>query len=519
MRTRTIVGLAFLLVCLFGVLIYPIPLLLIYNSPPCGALNFIQVNSTVVGVLEVDDGYNIVVDADLRFDERWLGLGDKAEIDNRDELDIMVGLDAHSGAEPRYAGTSSKSTISTISNQTIHWTGNVTVPHQGYYSVFVLVLYDKKNRIIGTTERICGGNIQYILMDGDNYIVMNDGGLDSPDYCAYATALRLLDDPSMNDTERIEYLVKYEMCQKRPITKNGQQTIPWNIEYINATEAWKISKGSGVQIAIIDTGIDYDHPELKNRVVYGISFVDSTAGSTIPIDYKDSDGHGTLVAGIIAAEDNQIGVVGVAPYSELYAVKVMDNRHSGKVEDLIRGIDWAIKGPDGIEGNDDDADIIHLSLSLDSPSSELENIINYAVQSNSVVVASSGNFDVSVEYPAAYDPVIAVATVDDHGEMYSLSAGPQMDVSAPGVNITSTYLDRSYETFSGGSLAAPHVSGVIALMLSKNHNLTPSDVRTILADSADDIPPLGYDYRSGYGKVNALKALETMVKEVNRYQG
>jgi len=224
MRTRTIIGILVLIFCLFGVLIYPIPLLLIYNSPPCGALNFIQVNSTIADVSKVDDGYNIVVDADLWFDEHWLG--DRAQIDNRDELDIMVGLDAHSGAEPRYVGTSSKSTISTICNQTIHWTGNVTVPHQGYYSVYVFVLYDKQNRIIGTTERTCGGDIHYILMDGDNYIVIDDGGLDSPDYFAYTTTLRLLRDPSMEDTERIEYLVKYEMCQKRPITKNGQEIIP-----------------------------------------------------------------------------------------------------------------------------------------------------------------------------------------------------------------------------------------------------------------------------------------------------
>jgi len=462
-------GMVVFLIYLFATFIFPVPLLYgesplsPYNSPPYRALNFMQVDSTVVDVFKADDGYNIVVDADLTY--TGLGIGeDRAEIDDKDELDITIKLEAYSEPGPRYpiyAGTVSKLTISTINNQTVHWAGNVTVPHQGDWGVNVFVMYDKKNRIVGTTEIICG----------EGHHIIHVG---------------------------------------------GQQTIPWNIEYINATETWKISKGSGVQIAVIDTGIDYNHPELKNRVVYGISFVDSTAGSTIPIDYKDLDGHGTLVAGIIAAEDNQIGVVGVAPYSELYAVKVMDNRHSGKVEDLIRGIDWAIKGPDGIEGNDDDADIIHLSLSLDSPSSELENIINYAVQSNSVVVASSGNFDVSVEYPAAYDPVIAVATMNDHGAMYSLSTGPQIDVSAPGVNITSTYLDGNYKTFSGGSLAAPHVSGIIALMLSKNHNLTPSDVRTILADSADDIPPLGYDYRSGYGKVNALKALETMVKEVNR---
>jgi len=158
MRTRTIISIWILAFCLFGVLIYPIPLLLIYNSQ-CGLpCQIIQVNSTIVNVSQVDDGYNIVVDANLTYPF----VHDRESVDNRDEIDITVELGAAKAVPgavwtgPGYVGTVSKLTISTINNQPVHWTGNVTVPHQGEYDVRITVLYDRPNRIIGTSENVYG---------------------------------------------------------------------------------------------------------------------------------------------------------------------------------------------------------------------------------------------------------------------------------------------------------------------------------------------------------------------------
>jgi len=165
MRTRTIIGLLVLIFCLFGVLIYPIPLLRIYNSQwglPC---QIIQVNSTIVDVSKVDDGYNIVVDADLTY----IGTAhDRKTVDNKDEIDIRVELSASKAVPDAawtrsgYVGTVSKLTISTINNQPVHWTGNVTVPHQGEYDVGITVLYDRPNRIIGTSENVYGWAYHHI---------------------------------------------------------------------------------------------------------------------------------------------------------------------------------------------------------------------------------------------------------------------------------------------------------------------------------------------------------------------
>ena len=152
-----------------------------------------------------------------------------------------------------------------------------------------------------------------------------------------------------------------------------KEIIPWNIEKINADKFWNLSKGEGVKIAVVDTGIDYDHPELKNRVKGGISFIDS--------DYMDYVGHGTAIAGIIAAEDNDIGVVGVAPEADLYAVKVMDEE-GGYLSDILKGLQWALKN---------DMDIVTMSFGSDIYIKAFEERLNELYSNGIVLIAAAGN--------------------------------------------------------------------------------------------------------------------------------
>ncbi|MDT8301684.1 MAG: S8 family peptidase [Sedimentisphaerales bacterium] len=236
------------------------------------------------------------------------------------------------------------------------------------------------------------------------------------------------------------------------------QVIPWGVDRIDAEYAHSAGHtGAGVNIAIIDTGIDIDHPDLA--VAGGINFVPSGKGPpwARTIDsgaYDDDNGHGTHCAGIVAALDNNIGVVGVAPDAGLYAVKALDSSGSGYVSDIIAAIEWAV---------DNNMDIVNMSLSADVHIQALEDACNAAT--GVILVAAAGNDGGTVDYPAAYDDsVIAVsATNSSDGLAYFSNYGPEIDIAAPGVSIYSTYKGGGYDTLSGTSMACPHVVGALAL--------------------------------------------------------
>jgi subtilisin family serine protease len=327
------------------------------------------------------------------------------------------------------------------------------------------------------------------------------------------------------------FLLEFPPARAQQGRPQPGQTIPWGVAKIGAPEAGALIDDAfeaTIDVAVLDTGIDFDHPDLEANIAWAF---DEIKDSTNPRDYNDRNGHGTHVAGTIAALDNDIGVLGVAPWIDIYAIKVLDNSGSGTWQDVADGILRAAAGPDGAVGTDDDAEVISLSLggacgSSQSPSDLLQNAVQTAYAAGVVIVAAAGNGGDGdpntneVCYPAKYPEVIAVAATaaDDTTPSWS-SEGSEVEVAAPGVQILSTYANGRYETLSGTSMATPHVSGTVALILAMaaqqgvvlavgTFGDTGTDtVRGILHTTAVDIETAGLDNFSGYGRIDALAAV------------
>ncbi|MDZ4660751.1 MAG: S8 family peptidase [Pseudomonadota bacterium] len=245
------------------------------------------------------------------------------------------------------------------------------------------------------------------------------------------------------------------------------QSIPWGINATRANLAHAYNRGAGVKVCILDTGINKAHPDLKGNILGGKNYI-MQKGSVLVDNYEDDNGHGSHVAGTIAALDNSIGALGVAPDAKLYGVKVLNRQGSGYTSDIADGVYDCI----GFG-----ASVINMSLGGSGDPlapSPLKTAIESALANGVYVVAAAGNSgkDISTYTPAGYAGVIAVSAVDVNYAFaswsnFGLSIG---DFAAPGVGIYSTWKDSGYNTISGTSMAAPHVAGVIALAVS-SHSL------------------------------------------------
>jgi len=232
----------------------------------------------------------------------------------------------------------------------------------------------------------------------------------------------------------------------------------WGINRVHAQAAWPITEGKGVKVAIIDTGIDTSHPDLSGQVDGGYSAITKTEN---PNDYQDDNGHGTHVAGTVAAKRDGKGVVGVAPKARLYAVKVLDADGSGNLSDVIDGIVWAAKNK---------MDVANMSLGAPVDSEAMKRAVRFARGSGVVVVASAGNSGKSVGFPGAYEDTIAVAASDYTDKLAGFSSrGPEVDFIAPGVDVLSAKMGGGFASYSGTSMAAPHVAGLAALAISQGY--------------------------------------------------
>jgi subtilisin family serine protease len=269
------------------------------------------------------------------------------------------------------------------------------------------------------------------------------------------------------------------------------QVTPWGVDKISAPTVWPSDTGSGIKVAVVDTGIDTSHSDLK--IAGGATFVFLTRS------YNDDNGHGTHCAGIIAAQNNGVGVVGVAPDVSLYAVKVLNRQGSGYISDICAGIEWCITNK---------MQVISMSLGSSTSASTLEQECAKAAGSGIVLVAAAGNSGPgadTVGYPAHYSSVIAVGATDSNDVIaYFSSTGPSVSVAAPGVSIYSTYKGNTYATMSGTSMACPHVSGTVALMLQKG--VLPGNVRNQLQLSAQDLGITGFDNLYGHGRIDVAEA-------------
>jgi len=281
------------------------------------------------------------------------------------------------------------------------------------------------------------------------------------------------------------------------------EVLPWGIERVNANDVWGTTTTDPVKVAILDTGIDLSHPDLKANIKGQYNAISPWQS------VKDGNGHGTHVAGIIAAIDNTVGVIGVAPKADLYAVKVLNNNGSGYLSDIIEGLDWAIAK--GIK-------VVNMSLGTVSDIQSFHDAIVRAYNAGIVLVAAAGNaYGGAVNYPAAYSEVIAVSATDSNNNLASFSSvGPQVDIAAPGASIYSTYKNSSYATMSGTSMASPHTAGVAALLLSvpskcdadASGSCSPAEVQARLETTAHDLDASGKDFQYGSGLVDAYAALQ-----------
>ncbi|MBT2644626.1 S8 family serine peptidase [Bacillus sp. ISL-41] len=274
----------------------------------------------------------------------------------------------------------------------------------------------------------------------------------------------------------------------------------WNVEAVNAPEAWSQGiTGQGVKVAIIDTGIAI-HNELPN-VVQRVSFVEDDPATLIDESSPlDNHGHGTHVAGIVGAKiggsiSDGSELVGVAPNTNLYSLKAMDG-DEGSILNVIEAIDWAIAN---------DMDIINLSLGLSSHVQLLQDAVDRAYNAGILLVGAAGNDDVGspVNYPAKYESVIAVSSVDYRKTLSSFSStGAEIEFTAPGSGIASTYVNGSIAMMSGTSQAAPHIAGFLALLKQKDPTKTASELRLELQKYAEDLGPDGRDEFYGYGFID-----------------
>lgn len=283
--------------------------------------------------------------------------------------------------------------------------------------------------------------------------------------------------------------------------KTSAQTETWGYKSTNTLDsrAWGLD-GAGVEIAIIDTGIDPDHPDLN--VKKGISVLDEHES------WVDDNGHGTHVAGVIGAQDNEIGTVGIAPEADIFAVKALDQEGDGWESEIIAGIDWAIK---------ENVDIINLSLTSCQPSTAMKSTIGRAESSGIAVVAASGNgvlcsgeYLNDVMYPARYESVISVGAVDEKQARALFSyGGESLDFVAPGTKVYSSYITTDkypdgYKNMNGTSMAAPYVSGVLALTMQAYPNTNLDQLKNLLVEHAVDLGEKGKDFDYGHGLVQSL---------------
>lgn len=282
------------------------------------------------------------------------------------------------------------------------------------------------------------------------------------------------------------------------------EELPWGVDRINAELAWPTTTGLTVKVAIMDTGIDLDHQDLQTNIKGNVNTINPRKSG------NDDNGHGTHVAGIVAAIDNDIGVIGVGPEISLYAVKVLDRNGSGWLSDLIEGLEWCINNK---------MQAVNMSLGSSSDNQSFHDAITKTYQAGITQVTAAGNngeYGGAITYPAKYPETIAVSAVDKNDQFaYFSSYGPEIDLAAPGVEINSTYKDGYYKILNGTSMAAPHVTGTAGLLLTTPVGIydldadgiwDPAEVKNKLQATAEDIYLL--PEQQGEGLVDAYSAVQ-----------
>lgn len=239
-------------------------------------------------------------------------------------------------------------------------------------------------------------------------------------------------------------------------TTSSPQNMGWEITKFGIEKIWSKSAGDGVIVAVVDTGCDLDHPDIKNNILQGRNFINKKK------DPSDDNGHGTHVSGTIAAENNSTGIVGVAPKAKILPVKALDSNGTGNQRAISEGIVWSA---------DNKADFICMSLGSSKKSDKIEQAIKYAVNKGCIVFCAAGNSgpDTPIMYPAKLPETIAIGAIDKNLQRTNFTcSGPELDFLSPGHEILSCVPDNNYAIMSGTSMATPYAVGCAALLLSYN---------------------------------------------------
>lgn len=288
---------------------------------------------------------------------------------------------------------------------------------------------------------------------------------------------------------------------------NSSQLIDWGLLQNEIPEAWKISKGEGITVMVIDTGKP-QHEDIKE----GLPGMDKNFVQSEGV--FDENGHHTHCAGIILAENNEKGMVGVAPKANLISVKVLDRNGRGSTSNVVKSLEYALEVK---------PDIISMSLGSARPDNRMMNLVKKLYKENIPVVCAAGNSgEGGVNFPAAYEETISIAAHDKNGKIASFSSkGDEVDWAAPGVGVYSTFINNKYARLSGTSMACPFVVGLIALMMSKHRKLEkegkPNDCRTVeqikqhLLRFSIDKGDKGKDKKWGFGIINIVNLLKSLL--------
>ena len=281
-----------------------------------------------------------------------------------------------------------------------------------------------------------------------------------------------------------------------------KEIIDWGLESLGIPDVWKITQGEGVKVAILDTGAATMHPDLKDRIIATKDFT----GDGI----EDANGHGTHCAGIVAASQNGVGVVGVAPQAQLLIGKVLNDSGYGTLEWIAKGMEWAVEAG---------ADIVSMSLGSRVGSDRLKEATAKVIGAGKILIIAAGNDgegEDTVKYPGAYPDVICVGSINREMRRSKFSStGRNLTLMAPGEKILSSYPPDQYARLSGTSMATPFVAGVAALILSKHRKQggkTPCEnqkqMYEHLVKVAVDAEDPGWDKNTGWGIVNPKKSIE-----------
>jgi subtilisin family serine protease len=254
-----------------------------------------------------------------------------------------------------------------------------------------------------------------------------------------------------------------------------EKGIPWGVRHIQASRAWSKTTGFGVRIGVIDTGVDYMHPDLRHSLERGINLLNRMAPP------QDDNGHGTHIAGTIAAANELQGMIGVAPRSTIYPVKAFDHNGTAYVSDIILGIEWCVRNQ---------IHIVNMSFGMKTKSRALLSAVNSAFRSGVLIVASSGNDGRTgeIDYPAGFSNTVAVGASTRAGRIAKFTnRSGLIDIYAPGDRIMSSWLRGKHREMSGTSMATSHVTGATALLLALKPHLSPAQLKSALKSSTSPL--------------------------------